>query len=377
MGLVRKSILVPEDIITIEDEYEYEYENRDVKVDEEQLQARKAELRWKEHGMITRPAIYPLTFYLFKQISTLLDPINKYWPSLISESPSNCHDGRGSFWGHEFNTLIGADSLNMLSNCRWERLPPKFYGEPLNCLKLWRTVIRLGGYELVTACKLWRQVGESFHPPKFVFQRPSTSEEKVLWNSNDIWVIFAILPLHFVCLFMLKFKKLHKIKKAITVSFASKSQKQRYCCWGIVRAIRSNNLFDTKDLSTGWLNCDIGPLFRLELYTLPGCFSQWVHSCFSFAADPDYLENNIREKQDLDALGCGHYIPWASLNFEEGTVGMDVTITGTNGTLHDASFTTNSKSGFTDIVSEWNPTPSEHVGTTKLSQDDCTVKEFS
>lgn len=43
---------------------------------------------------------------------------------------------------------------------------PKFYGEPLNCLKLWRAVIRLGGYEVVTASKLWRQVGESFHPPK-------------------------------------------------------------------------------------------------------------------------------------------------------------------------------------------------------------------
>lgn len=44
--------------------------------------------------------------------------------------------------------------------------PPKFYGEPLNCLKLWRAVIRLGGYDVVTASKLWRQVGESFHPPK-------------------------------------------------------------------------------------------------------------------------------------------------------------------------------------------------------------------
>ncbi|KAJ1427432.1 HSP20-like chaperone [Sesbania bispinosa] len=43
---------------------------------------------------------------------------------------------------------------------------PKFYGEPLNCLKLWRAVIRLGGYDVVTASKLWRQVGESFHPPK-------------------------------------------------------------------------------------------------------------------------------------------------------------------------------------------------------------------
>ncbi|CAL9757266.1 unnamed protein product [Musa acuminata subsp. burmannicoides] len=44
--------------------------------------------------------------------------------------------------------------------------PPKFYGEALNCLKLWRTVTRLGGYDQVTACKLWRQVGESFKPPK-------------------------------------------------------------------------------------------------------------------------------------------------------------------------------------------------------------------
>lgn len=44
--------------------------------------------------------------------------------------------------------------------------PPKFYQVPLNCLKLWRAVIRLGGYEVVTASKLWRSVGESFHPPK-------------------------------------------------------------------------------------------------------------------------------------------------------------------------------------------------------------------
>ncbi|KAL3630002.1 AT-rich interactive domain-containing protein 3 [Castilleja foliolosa] len=44
--------------------------------------------------------------------------------------------------------------------------PPKFYQEPLNCLKLWRAVVRLGGYEQVTSLKLWRQVGESFRPPK-------------------------------------------------------------------------------------------------------------------------------------------------------------------------------------------------------------------
>ncbi|XP_019438146.1 PREDICTED: AT-rich interactive domain-containing protein 5 [Lupinus angustifolius] len=44
--------------------------------------------------------------------------------------------------------------------------PPKFYGVPLNCLKLWRAVIKLGGYDIVTGSKLWRLVGESFHPPK-------------------------------------------------------------------------------------------------------------------------------------------------------------------------------------------------------------------
>ncbi|KAI7732720.1 hypothetical protein M8C21_001898, partial [Ambrosia artemisiifolia] len=44
--------------------------------------------------------------------------------------------------------------------------PPRFYQEPLNCLKLWRSVIRLGGYEQVTSCKFWRQIGESFKPPK-------------------------------------------------------------------------------------------------------------------------------------------------------------------------------------------------------------------
>lgn len=43
---------------------------------------------------------------------------------------------------------------------------PKFYKEDLNLLKLWRAVIELGGYEQVTSCKLWRQVGESFNPPK-------------------------------------------------------------------------------------------------------------------------------------------------------------------------------------------------------------------
>ncbi|GLT82492.1 hypothetical protein SLE2022_008580 [Rubroshorea leprosula] len=55
---------------------------------------------------------------------------------------------------------------NFFKDRRMEFKPPKFYGEGLNCLKLWRAVIRLGGYDKVTSCKLWRQVGESFKPPK-------------------------------------------------------------------------------------------------------------------------------------------------------------------------------------------------------------------
>ncbi|KAL3843304.1 hypothetical protein ACJIZ3_000707 [Penstemon smallii] len=60
--------------------------------------------------------------------------------------------------------------MNELESFHRERCldfkPPKFYQEPLNCLKLWRAVIRLGGYEQVTSLKMWRQVGESFRPPK-------------------------------------------------------------------------------------------------------------------------------------------------------------------------------------------------------------------
>uniref|UniRef100_A0A0D6R0I3 ARID domain-containing protein n=1 Tax=Araucaria cunninghamii TaxID=56994 RepID=A0A0D6R0I3_ARACU len=55
---------------------------------------------------------------------------------------------------------------NFFKERNMEFKPPKFYGENLNCLKLWRAVTRLGGYEQVTSCKLWRQVGESFNPPK-------------------------------------------------------------------------------------------------------------------------------------------------------------------------------------------------------------------
>ncbi|XP_073125428.1 AT-rich interactive domain-containing protein 5-like [Henckelia pumila] len=44
--------------------------------------------------------------------------------------------------------------------------PQEVNGKPLNFLKLWRCVIRLGGYDRVTGYKLWWQLGELFFPSK-------------------------------------------------------------------------------------------------------------------------------------------------------------------------------------------------------------------
>ncbi|CAK8540148.1 unnamed protein product [Lathyrus sativus] len=75
------------------------------------------------------------------------------------------YDGNES--GTEEDQAVFMKELeNFFRERSMEFKPPKFYGEGLNCLKLWRAVMRLGGYEKVTSCKLWRQVGESFKPPK-------------------------------------------------------------------------------------------------------------------------------------------------------------------------------------------------------------------
>ncbi|KAL2471669.1 putative oxidoreductase [Abeliophyllum distichum] len=160
-----------------------------------------------------------------------------------------------------------------------------------------------------------------------------------------------------------------------------------------------------------------------------------VISCFTFAANQDFLENDIRVRPDLDAHGalgdagwyCIRSILWASnfelpktvlalrgpvfnkagvilacsasLYWEDGKVAtfhcsflanltMDVTVVGTNGTLHlhdfvipfeenKASFSVATKSGFTELVTGWEPKPSEHHVTTGLPQEALLVREFS
>uniref|UniRef100_A0A1J3CJK7 AT-rich interactive domain-containing protein 5 n=1 Tax=Noccaea caerulescens TaxID=107243 RepID=A0A1J3CJK7_NOCCA len=81
---------------------------------------------------------------------------------------------------------------------------PKFYGQPLNCLKLWRAVIKLGGYDVVTTSKLWRQVGESFHPPKtcttvswtfrIFYEKALLEYEKRLRQNGELNLPGALVP---------------------------------------------------------------------------------------------------------------------------------------------------------------------------------------
>ncbi|WJX66254.1 hypothetical protein P8452_50826 [Trifolium repens] len=160
-----------------------------------------------------------------------------------------------------------------------------------------------------------------------------------------------------------------------------------------------------------------------------------IHTVFTFCADPDFLENDIRVKPDLDALGalgdegwyCVRAILWAanyelpktvlasrepilnkagvilscgaSLYWEDGKVAtffcsflsnlaMDITAVGTKGTLHvhdfiipyeekKASFYAASESSFDDLVTKWGSEPSKHITENDFPQEVLMVSEFS
>lgn len=160
-----------------------------------------------------------------------------------------------------------------------------------------------------------------------------------------------------------------------------------------------------------------------------------VHTCFSFAGGPEFLESDIRVKPDLDALGALGDVGWyairailwaadfelpksvialrdpvfnkagvilscgASLHWTDGKVAtfhcsflanltMDITATGTKGTLHlndfvipfeenKASFSAATQSWFNDLVTAWLEKPSEHTVMTDLPQEALMVREFS
>ncbi|KAL2334155.1 hypothetical protein Fmac_015368 [Flemingia macrophylla] len=90
---------------------------------------------------------------------------NSISKNLCFLDPDYSYDGNESGTEEEQSAFM-KELENFFRKRSMEFKPPKFYKEGLNCLKLWRSVNRLGGYDKVTSCKLWRQVGESFKPPK-------------------------------------------------------------------------------------------------------------------------------------------------------------------------------------------------------------------
>ncbi|XP_050228086.1 AT-rich interactive domain-containing protein 5-like isoform X2 [Mercurialis annua] len=87
------------------------------------------------------------------------------------DTPKSFIEGSALIDGYESGTpdeqaAFAKDVESFYRQNHFEYKTLKFYKEELNLLKLWRSVIKLGGYERVTSCKLWRQVGESFRPPK-------------------------------------------------------------------------------------------------------------------------------------------------------------------------------------------------------------------
>ncbi|KAK8931003.1 hypothetical protein KSP39_PZI017048 [Platanthera zijinensis] len=174
-----------------------------------------------------------------------------------------------------------------------------------------------------------------------------------------------------------------------------------------------------------------------EILSDPSRFGQVkrTNSIFCFNGGAEFLENDIRVKPDLDGLGalgdagwyCIRSILWAnnyelpqtaiafpnpvkndagvvlscdaSLHWEDGRVAtlscsflahltMDLTVVGSKGTIHlsdfivpfeesAAGFSFGCESWFNDLVSAWEPRPSEHVVSTVLPQEALMVAEFS
>lgn len=175
-------------------------------------------------------------------------------------------------------------------------------------------------------------------------------------------------------------------------------------------------------------------MLLFELTSTELCCLQ-IHSHFTFSGDPDFLQNDIRVKPDLDALGslgdvgwyCIRSILWAadyelpmkaialegtvkndagvimscgsSLVWKDGKVAtfycsflahltMELSVIGTNGSLHlsdfvipfeekKAEFSFGSALSFNNLVTAWQLMTSKHIVTTDLPQEALMVQEFS
>ncbi|CAA2985824.1 ribonuclease 2 [Olea europaea var. sylvestris] len=57
---------------------------------------------WPDYNDGTWPSCCSGHRFNVKEIWTLLDALNKYWPSFSCSSVSDCHGRKGLFWGHEW-----------------------------------------------------------------------------------------------------------------------------------------------------------------------------------------------------------------------------------------------------------------------------------
>ncbi|PRQ47161.1 putative transcription factor & chromatin remodeling ARID family [Rosa chinensis] len=100
-----------------------------------------------------------------KEVTTPMNNGKSSSKYMFLSDDSHTYDGNDS--GTEEEQLDFMKEIeNFFKERSMEFKPPKFYGDCVNCLKLYRIVTRLGGYDKVTSSKLWRQVGASFKPPR-------------------------------------------------------------------------------------------------------------------------------------------------------------------------------------------------------------------
>ncbi|KAI5315315.1 hypothetical protein L3X38_044491 [Prunus dulcis] len=72
---------------------------------------------WPDYNDGTWPACCTQKSFDEKEISTLHDALEKYWPSLSCGRPSSCHGGKGSFWGHEWGNHLNLLLLFFFLEC--------------------------------------------------------------------------------------------------------------------------------------------------------------------------------------------------------------------------------------------------------------------
>ncbi|KAK8565113.1 hypothetical protein V6N12_058688 [Hibiscus sabdariffa] len=59
---------------------------------------------WPDYNDGTWPSCCARARFDVKEISPLMDALEKYWPSLYCSRSSTCFSGKGIFWAHEVDT---------------------------------------------------------------------------------------------------------------------------------------------------------------------------------------------------------------------------------------------------------------------------------